>query len=141
MIRPAIQEPMMKKVYSIVITEKLQPCADFYTRHFGFSVVFQEDWYVHLVHETSGAELAFMPPNSANQPPQLHAAYQGAGIVLSIEVDNAEQEYRRLTQSQDCDIFLPIKDEPWGQRHFMLSDPAGVCVDVVEQRDSGGLAE
>ena len=126
----------MKKVYSIVITDKLRPCADFYARHFNFTVVFQEDWYVHLVHETSGAELAFMAPNSANQPPQLHAAYQGAGIVLSIEVDNAEQEYRRLADNPDCDIFLPLKDEAWGQRHFMLQDPAGVCVDVVEQRNN-----
>ncbi len=130
----------MKKVYSIVITEKLQACADFYTRHFAFSIVFQEDWYVHLVHEASGAELAFMAPNSVNQPPQLQAPYQGTGIVLSIEVDDAEQEYHRLTQNKSCDIFLPLKDEPWGQRHFMLSDPAGVCVDVVEQRDSGGQA-
>ena len=128
----------MKKLYSIVITEKLQVCADFYTRHFAFSVVFQEDWYIHLVHEQSGAELAFMAPNSASQPPQLQAAYQGAGMVLSIEVDDAEQEYSRLTQGEPCDIFLPLRDEPWGQRHFMLTDPAGVCVDVVEQRAISG---
>ncbi|AHG65795.1 glyoxalase-like domain-containing protein [Advenella mimigardefordensis DPN7] len=129
---------MMKKVYSIVITDKLQACADFYTRLFAFSLVFQEDWYIHLVHEQSGAELAFMAPNSANQPPQLQAPYQGAGVVLSIEVDDAEQEYRRLTQGEACNIFLPLKDESWGQRHFMLTDPAGVCVDVVEQRAVSG---
>ena len=128
----------MKKAYCIVITEKLQACADFYTRHFAFSIVFQEAWYIHLVHEASGAELAFMAPNSPSQPPQLQAPYPGAGVVLSIEVDNAEQEYQRLTQGKACDIFLPLKDEPWGQRHFMLSDPAGVCVDVVEQRAISG---
>ncbi|HLU02394.1 MAG TPA: VOC family protein [Advenella sp.] len=130
----------MKKIYSIVITDKLQSCADFYTRHFAFSVVFQEDWYIHLVHEASGAELAFMAPNCASQPPQLQAPYQGTGIVLSLEVDDAEREYHRLRLNKDCDIFLPLKDEPWGQRHFMLTDPAGVCVDIVEQRDSSGQA-
>ncbi|MGO1766717.1 MAG: VOC family protein [Advenella sp.] len=126
---------MMKKVYSIVITDKLHACADFYTRHFNFTVVFQEDWYVHLVHETSGAELAFMAPNTASQPPQLQGSYPGAGIVLSLEVENAEQQFRRLAGNPDCDIFLPLKDEPWGQRHFMLQDPAGLSIDVVEQRD------
>ena len=28
---------------------------------------------------------------------------------------------------------VDIKDEPWGQRHFMMRDPAGVWVDIVEQ--------
>ena len=125
----------MKKAYSIVITDQLQSCADFYTRHFQFNVVFQEDWYVHLLHAASGAELAFLAPNTPSQPAQLHAPYSGTGVVLSLEVEDAELEYRRLTDKKDCDIFLPLKDEPWGQRHFMLRDPAGVCIDVVEQRD------
>lgn len=124
----------MKKIYSIVITDQLQSCANFYSRLFGFHIVFEQAWYIHLVHEQSGAELAFMAPETASQPPELHMPYQGAGIVLSFEVEDAGQEYRRLADLGDCNIFLPLKDEPWGQRHFMLRDPAGVCVDIVEQQ-------
>ena len=126
----------MKKAYPIVITDQLQSCADFYTGHFQFDVVFQEDWYVHLLHAASGAELAFLAPNTPSQPAQLHAPYSGAGMVISFEVEDAELEYQRFNGKKDCEIFLPLKDEPWGQRHFMLRDPAGVCIDVVEQRET-----
>jgi uncharacterized glyoxalase superfamily protein PhnB len=30
------------------------------------------------------------------------------------------------------DFALPLKDEIWGQIHFILEDPAGVRVDVVQ---------
>ncbi len=26
----------------------------------------------------------------------------------------------------------PVRDEPWGQRHFYVQDPAGSVIDVVE---------
>ena len=44
----------LKKVYPLAITDKVKENAQFYTKYFGFKVVFQEDWYVHLVHEKSG---------------------------------------------------------------------------------------
>jgi hypothetical protein len=26
----------------------------------------------------------------------------------------------------------PVKDEPWGQRHTFVTDPAGTLIDVVQ---------
>ena len=121
----------MKKIYPLLITEKLQECADFYDTYFGFQKVFAEDWYIHLVHET-GSELAFMAPNTKNQPAALHTGFNGSGLVYSIEVEDAQKEYDRLRQT-DVPIIFDLKTEEWGQKHFILQDPSGTYVDIVEQ--------
>lgn len=123
----------MKKIYPLTITTKLKECANFYVEHFGFTKVFEEDWYVHLVHEASGAELAFMVPNAENQPKELHPGFGGKGLVYSFEVDDAAAEYKRLSGKDGIDMVYELKDEPWGQRHFIIRDPADIFVDVVQQ--------
>lgn len=123
----------MKKVYPLAITDKLKDCSKFYVSHFNFLVVFEEDWYVHLVHKESGAELGFMKPNTESQPEQLHAGLLGSGMVYGFEVTDAKAEFERLKDKSDIDIVLKLKDEPWGQRHFIIRDPAGVYVDIVQQ--------
>ena len=125
----------MQKLYPLLITEKINECAAFYTEHFGFSVVFQQDWYVHLLHEASGAELAFMAPNTDTQPAELHPGFTGSGMVYGFEVYDAAAEYERLGGA-NLDVVTELKDEPWGQRHFIVRDPAGIYVDVVQQLDT-----
>ena len=123
----------MKKVYPLLITDKLKDCAAFYVTNFGFTPVFEQDWYIHLAHQESGAELAFMAPDVDNQPTELHSQFQGGGMVYGFEVADAKQEYERLQANSDIVFVVKLKDEPWGQRHFIVRDPAGVYVDVVEQ--------
>ena len=120
----------MKKLYPLLITDKLQACADFYVEHFAFKKVFSEDWYVHLVHK-SGAELAFMVPNASNQPKELHPGFSGKGMVYSFEVEDAEAEYNRLKRK--VSFIYKLTTEEWGQKHFIVEDPAGIYIDVVEQ--------
>lgn len=122
----------MQKVYPLLITDELKACATFYVDNFGFTIVFEQDWYIHLVHEESGAELAFMVPNSDNQPKELHAAFKGQGMVYGFEVKDAAAEWERL-KDKGLDVVVELKDEPWGQRHFILKDPAGIYIDVVQQ--------
>lgn len=120
-----------KKLFPLTITTKLIECRDFYRDLFGFEVVFEADWYIHLKHE-SGIELAVMLPDLKNQPKVLHDAYQGKGVVYSFEVDDAKAEYERL-QKHKVHFVHRLTDEEWGQRHFILKDPAGMMVDIVQQ--------
>jgi uncharacterized glyoxalase superfamily protein PhnB len=122
----------MKKIYPITITNEIKACKDFYQTVFGFEVVFEADWYIQLLHAPSGVEVAFMRPALENQPTQLHTAYAGNGVVYSFEVDDAGAEYQKIREKTDA-IFYELTTEEWGQTHFMLTDPAGVVVDVVQQ--------
>ena len=118
--------------YPVIITPKIEECRDFYVGHFGFDVVFGSDWYIQLKH-ANGIELGFMKPDLSNQPGFLHDAYNGKGIIVTYEVGNAQEEYRKAQKIEDLAIVLPYTEEEWGQKHFVLKDPAGVFVDIVEQ--------
>lgn len=121
----------MKKIYPLLITDKLKEDADFFVKYFAFEPVFEQDWYIHLVHKT-GAELAFMVPNAENQPKELHPGFKGQGVIYSFEVEDAEAEYKRL-KAMDVKVVYDLTTEEWGQKHFILATPSGVHVDVVEQ--------
>lgn len=122
----------MKKLYPLLVTAKLKESADFYVKYFGFSVTFEQDWYVQLVHKHNGIELAFMIPNAENQPKELHPAFNGKGMIYSFEVKDAKSEYKRFSGIKKV---VELTDEAWGQRHFIIQDPAGIFVDVVQQLD------
>lgn len=121
---------MIHKLHPLTITDKLTETADFYKTFFNFNEVFTSDWYIQLAHE-SGAEIAVMSQNSSNQPDFLQAAHGGSGILFTLETDNAGQIYEEL-RSKEAPIIYDLKDEEWGQRHFILQDPSGVYVDVVQ---------
>ena len=121
----------MKRLFPITITKNLIECKEFYTKFFSFEIVFEADWYIHMRHE-SGIEIAVMQPDLSNQPKFLHGAYAGEGVVYSFEVDDAKSEYERL-KALGAPIIYELTDEEWGQRHFMLKDPAGVSIDLVQQ--------
>lgn len=123
----------MKALYPLIITKKLKEAAQFHIDVFGFSAVFEQDWYIQLLHKQSGAELAFMAPNVDNQPHFLHPEFNGQGIVISFEVDNAEAEYKRVSSLKNVECLLPYTEEAWGQKHFIVRDPSGTYIDIVEQ--------
>ncbi|MCG8343454.1 MAG: VOC family protein [Chlorobiales bacterium] len=120
-----------KSLFPITITNEIKLCRDYYLKFFDFEVIFEADWYIQLKH-ASGIELAFMLPDLQNQPGFLHGSYSGNGVVLSFEVDDAEKEYARIKEL-GADIAYDLKDEEWGQRHFMVKDPSGMVLDIVQQ--------
>jgi uncharacterized glyoxalase superfamily protein PhnB len=125
----------IRDLYPLITTPALFEARDFYVRHFGLVVAFEASWFVYLVApgepDTRGAVVAFMHPDHPSVPPGPES-FNGLGMILTIEVSDAEATYQRL-RDQGAVIIHPLTDEPWGQRRFMTRDPAGVLVDVVEQ--------
>ena len=86
----------MHALYPVTITTKITECKEFYCRLFGFEVVFEADWY--------------MQPHLANQPQDLQTAFDGHGIIYSLEVADAASEYERI-KSCDAAITHPLTTE------------------------------
>ena len=55
---------------------------------------------------------------------------EAAGVLLNFEVNDVDAEYRRLTAAGAA-VLLSLRDEPWGQRHFILAGPDGALIDVI----------
>jgi catechol 2,3-dioxygenase-like lactoylglutathione lyase family enzyme len=125
-----------KSSFPVIVTPHLRQARDFYVEHFGFHPVFEADWYVQLHAPGEGGgkpiELAFMKPDQRDQPSELHHAFNGVGVVFTFEVADPDSLYQRVRDA-GCTTIVELKDEPWGQRHFLVRDPIGNLVDVVKQ--------
>lgn len=113
-----------------IITEKMQESVAFYSTAFGCKVRFENEFYAVLETPAKNAEISFLLPNHPTQNPIFHKPFAGQGIYLIVEVENVDAEYERI-KALNIPITLDIRDEEWGERHFTLTDPNGVNVDVV----------
>ena len=116
--------------FPVLIVKNIKIAKIFYENNFGFNVVFQNEWYLHLVSE-SGIQLAFMLPNQPSQPDIFQKKYNGSGLTFSLEVDDADQAFA-YAMDKSLNIALSLRSEDWGQRHFAVEDPNGVYIDVVQ---------
>jgi catechol 2,3-dioxygenase-like lactoylglutathione lyase family enzyme len=119
-------------LFPLYVTDNLEALKAFYTTVFGFEAVFFDpDFYLHLQHSGSGTQIGFLVPAHASQPEFLHAKAQFEGQVISFDVGDAKAALAEAQRS-GLDIFYPYTEEPWGQNHFMLRDPSGFILDIVE---------
>ncbi len=117
----------LSSVYPVVCTADLAASKDFYVRLFGYEVTFESDWYVSL--RRGPYELALLD----HEHPTLPAAYRRpvAGLLLNFEVADVDAEWERLVVREGLAPELTLRDEDFGQRHFIVADPNGVLVDVI----------
>ena len=54
-------------------------------------------------------------------------------MLLNVEVDDVDAEWERLVVREGLHPELALRDEAFGQRHFIVADPSGVLVDVITE--------
>lgn len=115
--------------YPVLMTQRVSETAQFYVDHFGFSRAFDSDWYVHLQSaETPSVNLAVLQSSHATIPAAARANV--AGLSINFEVDDVDAEYQRL-KAAGLPILQSLRDEAFGQRHFITQDPNGVLIDII----------
>lgn len=114
--------------YPIIVTDAVRDCRDFWARHLGFSVIFENDWFVYM--QAAGASIAFMAPSHPSSPPGPEPFT--AGISMELEVEDAVAALAEL-RATGREPDYPLTDEVYGQRRFSVKDPSGLWVSVVQQ--------
>ncbi|MFF7178514.1 VOC family protein [Streptomyces sp. NPDC008121] len=117
--------------YPVLASRDVAASRDFYTRHLGFDVTFEADWYVSLRRpDAPQYELALLDHAHPTVPEGHRAALQG-GLLLNFEVDDVDSEHQRLVVEAGLPVVLPLRTEEFGQRHFIITAPDGVLIDVI----------
>ncbi|MFA9456642.1 VOC family protein [Halalkalibacter sp. AB-rgal2] len=118
----------MKSFYPVLLTNKLTESSQFYQTHFGFKAIFEDVWYVSL--QKNSFELALLNDSHATIPEGFREKTEG--LILNIEVDDVDTLYEELIRKQNLPLHLDIRDEAFGQRHFITSDPNGILLDIIK---------
>ena len=115
--------------YPVLMVADVAATAAFYKRHFGFEPAFESDWYVHLTMPGPvPVNLAILDGTHETIP--AVARGKVTGMLLNFEVADVDAVHAALSAA-GLPILLPLKDEDFGQRHFITADPNGVLIDVI----------
>ncbi|WP_312405595.1 VOC family protein [Rhizobium sp.] len=116
--------------YPVIMTADVAGTAAFYIQHFGFEALFSADWYVHLQSkESEHVTLAILDGSHETIPETGRGTV--SGLLLNFEVEDVDAVYERLTAA-GLPIRLDIRNEDFGQRHFITADPNGVLIDIIK---------
>ncbi|BCJ66216.1 VOC family protein [Polymorphospora rubra] len=116
--------------YPVICTADVAASRAFYTRHFGFEVTFEADWYVSLRRpEPPHYELALLDHTHETLPERYRVPVRG--LILNFEVSDVDAEHERLVGAAGLTEELPLRSEDFGQRHFIVAAPDGVLIDVI----------
>lgn len=116
--------------YPVIMTADVAATAAFYVEHFRFKPLFESDWYVHLQSaEDASVNLAVLDGDHATIPAEGRGRV--GGLLLNFEVEDPDAEYQRARKA-GLPILLALRDEEFGQRHFITSDPNGVLIDIIK---------
>lgn len=115
--------------YPVLLTGDIAGTAAFYERHFRFAPAFAADWYVHLTSTDDPAtNLAIIGAGHETIPTEARTLV--VGLILNFEVEDVDAEYARLV-AEGVPVLQPLRNEPFGQRHFITRDPNGVLIDII----------
>ncbi|NUB44793.1 VOC family protein [Fertoebacter nigrum] len=115
--------------YPVILTDDVAGTAAFYIRHFRFQPLFTADWYVHLQSaEDASVNLAILDGQHETIPPAGRG--KTSGLILNFEVEDVDAEHARAVDA-GLPILLTLRDEAFGQRHFITADPNGVLIDII----------
>ena len=116
--------------YPVLLVDDVEASAAFYQAHFKFRPLFTSDWYVHLQQtDHPNVNLAFVARNHKTVPEGSRKP--AAGILINFEVEDPDEIYDRL-RAANVEILRALRDEDFGQRHFIAADPNGVMIDVIK---------
>jgi uncharacterized glyoxalase superfamily protein PhnB len=102
----------------------------FLTSHFGFRQEMAADGFASLARDDVGMYVVFLRrglPSLPDDQRDIHAA----GLILAFAVEDLEGELARL-RAEGVDITMPLREEPWGERAFQVTDPNGVIVHLLD---------
>ncbi|MFD0901233.1 VOC family protein [Actinomadura sediminis] len=116
--------------YPVICTSRIAESRDFYTGLLGFEPTFEADWYVSLRRPGPPPyELALLDHTHPTLPEAYRAPVRG--LLLNFEVEDVDAEWDRLVVQGGLTPQLSLRDEDFGQRHFIVADPDGVLIDVI----------
>ncbi len=114
---------------------------EFFRTHLGYEVAAAADGFAKLTRGAAdaAADLVLLRRGTEVLPPGQRDRH-ASGLILALTVSGLEAEERRLREA-GAPITMPLREEPWGERLFQLTDPNGIVVQLVEWAVSDEVAE
>lgn len=112
---------------------------DFLCTHLGYEVVVAQDGFASLAREDAAVDIVLLRKGSEVLPAEQRDR-EADGLILAFTITDLDAEEARL-RAAGAPITMALREEPWGERLFQMTDPNGVVVQLVEWAVTGDTAE
>ncbi|MEU4608014.1 VOC family protein [Kribbella sp. NPDC023972] len=103
--------------------------SSFFTTHLGFQESLVTDGFACLVRPDAGSDIVLELRGAGERP--------ATGVVVTFTVTDVASEYERLVRD-GAPVSTPLREEPWAERLFELTDPSGIVVRLAQWRAPAG---
>ncbi len=114
--------------YPVLMTDDVAGTAAFYVDHFEFTPLFESDGTSTSSARDRRVNLGIVAGDHETVPPEGRGKV--CGLLINFEVKDPDSVYERVVAA-GLPILRTLRDEPFGQRHFITRDPNGVLIDVI----------
>ncbi|MFG2589935.1 VOC family protein [Streptomyces sp. NPDC048438] len=102
----------------------------FFTTHLGYSETVATEDFASLAREDAAVDIVLLR-RGIDVLPAAQRDQHASGLILAFTLTGLEDEEKRL-RAEGVEITMPLREEPWGERLFQITDPNGVVVQFVE---------
>ncbi|MGW8886384.1 VOC family protein [Streptomyces sp. NPDC055749] len=102
----------------------------FFTTHLGYQEAAAADGFASLTREDAAVDIVLLRRGIEILPPEQRDQ-RAAGLIVAFTLTGLEAEEKRL-RAEGVAITMPLREEPWGERLFQITDPNGVIIQFVE---------
>lgn len=118
------------RVFPCLCVDDLVRSIVFYRALLDLDVTVDVGWYAEIAGGGgAAATVAFVERGHSSVPPGFDVTR--GGVLVSVVVDDATAANARA-EALHTHFAQELRDEDFGQRHFMVVDPDGFLVDVIE---------
>lgn len=103
---------------------------DFLTAHFGYAQAAAADGFAKLTRDDAAVDIVLLQRGIEVLPTEQRDQRAG-GLILAFTVTGLADHEERLRRA-GAPITMALREEPWGERLFQVTDPNGVVLQLVE---------
>ncbi|MFI6738222.1 VOC family protein [Nonomuraea sp. NPDC050451] len=102
----------------------------FFTTHLGYTVQAAADGFASLTRPDA-MDIVLLARGTQVLPPEQRDQH-AAGLILALTLATGLQDQEKRLRDAGVEITMPLREEPWGERLFQVTDPNGVIIQFVE---------
>ncbi|MGI5350972.1 VOC family protein [Streptomyces sp. CA-250714] len=102
----------------------------FFTAHLGYTEQAAADGFASLTRPDAAADIVLLARGTGILPADQRDQ-RASGLILAFTITGIQDEEKRLRDA-GVEITMPLREEPWGEHLFQITDPNGVIIQFVE---------
>ena len=116
------------RILTNICADDLAASRDFYVQLLGFEINYDSDWYVQLRGpKPAECELGIIKRTHELVPREFQTA--PSGMYVTFVVPKVDELYQKAL-AMGARVIQAPRNEFYGQRRFLVTDPAGCLVDI-----------